>query len=305
MSQPGPSVSLGALRVIGTFIIAVIGVVAGVKLWQHYTLSPWTRDGRVVADSVTVAAEVSGRIVDIRVRENEYVKKGDILFTVDPASYKAAVDNAKAIVASTLATMEMREANAVRGHKLSRLSISAEAQEDLDLEAKTAEANYQQALAVCENAEINFARTVVHAPVNGYVTNLVLDVGDYADAGKPVLAVVDQDSFRVEAYLEETKLNFVKVGDLAVVTPLSGAPPIKGEVDSIARGIGDTQNPTGRNLLQNVNATFEWVHLAQRIPVRIKLIDVPKDTILSSGMTVTVSIIQETASKKERIAEIQ
>ena len=305
MNERLKSISWAFVRVSLTLAIAGTAAVTGVQLWRHYVLSPWTRDGRVVADSVTVAAEVSDRIVEIRVRENEYVKKGDILFTVDQARYKAALDSAKATVASALATMEMREANAARGHKLSRLSISAEAQEDLDLEAKTAEANYQQALAVCENAEINFARTVVHAPVNGYVTNLVLDVGDYADAGKPVLAVVDQDSFRVEAYLEETKLNFVRIGDLAIVTPLSGAPPIKGEVDSIARGIGDTQNPTGSNLLQNVNATFEWVRLAQRIPVRIKLIDVPKDTILSSGMTVTVSIIQGTASKKERIAEIQ
>jgi hypothetical protein len=200
---------------------------------------------------------------------------------------------------------ELRYANAARGHKLTRLSISAEALEDLDLEAKTAEANYQQALAVCENAQINFDRTVVHSPVNGYVTNLVLDVGDYADAGKPVLAVVDQDSFLVEAYLEETKLKFVRIGDLAIVIPLSGAPAIKGEVDSIARGIGDTQNPTGSNLLQNVNATFEWVRLAQRIPVRIRLINVPKDTILSSGMTVTVSIMQETGSKKAPVAEMQ
>jgi RND family efflux transporter MFP subunit len=190
------------------------------NLPRHYVLTPWTRDGRVVADSVTIAAEIGGRIVEIRVRENEYVKKGDVLFRVDPASYKAALDNAKATVASTLATMEMRRSNAARGHKLSRLSISAEEQEDLDLAAKTAEANYQQAQAVCENAQINLERTVVHAPVNGYITNLVLDVGDYAD-------------------------------------------------------------------------------------VRIKLIDVPKDTILSSGMTVTVSIIQETNSKKERLAEIQ
>src|SRR5271165_141305 len=287
----------GFLRVGLSLTIATIATVVGIQLWRHYVLSPWTRDGRVVANSVTVAAEVSGRIVSIRVSENQYVKKGDVLFTIDQSSYKAALDNAKATVASTQATMEMREANAARGHKLSRLAISAEAQEDLDLEAKTAEANYQQALAVCENAEINFARTVVHAPVNGYVTNLVLDVGDYADAGKPVLAVVDQDSFRVEAYLEETKLNFVRVGDLAVVTPLSGAPPIKGEVDSIARGIGDTQNPTGSNFLQNVNATFEWVRLAQRIPVRIKLIYVPKDTILSSGMTVTVSIVPRRQSR--------
>jgi RND family efflux transporter MFP subunit len=293
------------LRVGLTLAIATIATVAGIQLWRHYVLSPWTRDGRVVANSVTVAAEVSGRIVSIPVSENQYLKKGDVLFTIDQSSYKAALDNAKATVVSTQATMEMRCSNAARGHKLTRLSISAEALEDLDLEAKAAEANYQQAQAVSENAQINFDRTVVYAPVNGYVTNLVLDVGDYADAGKPVLAVVDQDSFRVEAYLEETKLNFVKVGDLAVVTPLSGAPPIKGEVDSIARGIGDTQNPTGNNLLQNVNAVFEWVRLAQRIPVRIKLINVPKDTILSSGMTVTVSIIQETASKKARIAEIQ
>jgi RND family efflux transporter MFP subunit len=292
-------------RVGLTLAIATIATVVGIQLWRHYVLSPWTRDGRVVANSVTVAAEVSGRIVSIPVCENLYVKKGDVPFKIDPASFKAALDNAKAAVASTQATMEMRSSNAARGHKLTRLSISAEALEDLDLQAKAAEANYQQALAVCENAQINFDRTVVYAPVNGYVTNLVLDVGDYADAGKPVLAVVDQDSFRVEAYLEETKLNFVKVGDLAVVTPLSGAPPIKGEVDSIARGIGDTQNPTGNNLLQNVNATFEWVRLAQRIPVRIKLINVPKDTVLSSGMTVTVSINQETASKKARIAEIQ
>jgi RND family efflux transporter MFP subunit len=291
------------VRVGLTLAIAGAAAFSGVQLWRHYVLSPWTRDGRVVADSVTVAAEVGGRIVDIRVRENEYVRRGDILFTIDPATFKAALDSAKANVASTLATMEMRESNAARGHKLSRLSISEEAQQDLDLEARTAEANYQQALAVRENAEINFARTVVHSPVNGYVTNLVLDVGDFADTGKPVLAVVDQDSFRVEAYLEETKLNFVRVGDLAVVTPLSGATPIKGEVDSIARGIGDTQNPTGSNLLQNVNATFEWVRLAQRIPVRIKLIDVPKDTILSSGMTVTVSIIQETELNKGRISE--
>jgi RND family efflux transporter MFP subunit len=305
MNEQKGFISRGLLRVGLTLSIATIATVAGIKLWRHYVLSPWTRDGRVVANSVTVAAEVSGRIVSIRVAENEYVKKGDVLFTIDQASFKAALDNAKATVASTQATMEMRSSNAARGHKLTRFSISAEALEDLDLQAKAAEANYQQALAVGENAQINFDRTVVYAPVNGYVTNLVLDVGDYADAGKPVLALVDQDSFRVEAYLEETKLTFVKVGDLAVVTPLSGAPPIKGEVDSIARGIGDTQNPTGNNLLQNVNATFEWVRLAQRIPVRIKLVNVSKNTILSSGMTVTVSIIQETNSKKARIAKIQ
>ncbi len=292
MNEQQRFISRGFLRAALTLAIATIATVAGIELWRHYVLSPWTRDGRVVANSVTVAPEVSGRIVSIRVAENQYVEKGDVLFTIDQATFKAALDNAKATVASTQATMEMRSSNAARGHKLTRLSISDEALQDLDLEAEAAEANYQQALAVCENAQINFDRTVVYAPVNGYVTNLVLDLDDYADAGRPVLAVVDQDSFRVEAYLEETKLNFVRVGNLAIVTPLSGAPPIKGEVVSIARGIGDTQNPTGSNLLQKGQCRFEWVRLAQRIPVRIEPINVAKDTILSSGMTVTVSIIQ-------------
>jgi RND family efflux transporter MFP subunit len=252
---------------MGTLVITAIGILAGVQLWQRYMLTPWTRDGRVVANSVTIASEVSGRIVDIRVRENQSVKKGEILFIIDPSTYKAALDNAEASVSSLRATMDLREANAARGHKLTALSISAQELEDLDLQAKSAEANYQQALAVRENARINLDRTTVYAPVNGYVTNLVLDEGDFADVGKAVLAVVDSDSFRVEAYLEETKLSFVKVGDSATVILMSGAPAIKGRVDSIARGIGDTENPVGQNLLQNVNATFEWVRLAQRIPV--------------------------------------
>jgi multidrug resistance efflux pump len=227
------------------------------------------------------------------------VRNGEILFIIDQSPYKAALDSAEASVAANRATMILQRSNAARAHKLTSLSISAQQLEDLDLQAKSTEANYQQALAVREKAKINLDRTTVYAPVNGYVTNLVVDEGDFADAGKAVLAVVDSDSFRVEAYLEETKLNFVKVGDSATVLLMSGAPAIKGRVESIARGIGDTENPVGQNLLQNVNATFEWVRLAQRIPVRIKLIDVPNGTILSSGMTATVRIEPKLESENE------
>ena len=289
----------GFWRVISTLIITAVGISAGMQLWQRYMLTPWTRDGRVVANSVTIASEVSGRIVDICVRENQSVKKGEILFIIDQSTYKAALDSAEASVASNRATMMLQQSNAARAHKLTSLSISAQQLEDLDLQAKSAEANYQQALAVRESAKINLDRTTVYAPVNGYVTNLVVDEGDFAEAGKAVLAVVDSDSFRVEAYLEETKLNFVQVGDSATVILMSGAPAIKGQVESIARGIGDTENPVGQNLLQNVNATFEWVRLAQRIPVRIKLVEVPNGTILSSGMAATVRIEPKHQSEKE------
>src|SRR5258707_12852437 len=108
--------------------------------------------------------------------------------------------------------MMLQQSNAARGHKLTKLSISAEQLENLDLQAKSAEANYQQALAVRENAKINLDRTTVYAPANGYVTNLVVDEGDFADAGKAVMAGIDSDSFWGEANFEGRKLNFVKVG---------------------------------------------------------------------------------------------
>src|ERR1700740_720853 len=158
MSRQAPSVSRGVLRVIGTFIIAVFWVVSAVKLWQYYMLSPWTRDGRVVANSVTIAAEVSGRIVDIRVRENQFVKKGAVLFTIDQSTYQAALQSAEATAASNLATKQLRQSNAARGHKLTKLSISAQQLQDLDLEAQAAGANYQQALAARDKVEIHLDR---------------------------------------------------------------------------------------------------------------------------------------------------
>ena len=147
--------SRGFWRVIATLIITTVGIFAGVQLWQRYMLTPWTRDGRVVANSVTIASEVSGRIVDICVRENQSVKKGEILLIIDQSTYKAALDSAEASVASLRATMMLQQSNAARAHKLTSLSISAQQLEDLDLQAKSAEANYQQTLAVRENAKIN------------------------------------------------------------------------------------------------------------------------------------------------------
>jgi multidrug resistance efflux pump len=151
----------GLSRVISTLVITAVGISAGVQLWQRYMLTPRTRDGRVVANSVTIASKVSGRIVDIWVRENQSVKKGEILFIIDQSTYKAALDSAEASVVSLRATMMLQQSNAARAHKLTSLSISAQQLEDLDLQAKSAEANYQQALAVRENAKVNLDRITV------------------------------------------------------------------------------------------------------------------------------------------------
>ena len=127
MNTPKKSVPRGFWRLIATLALTPIGLFSGIEVWQHYMLTPWTRDGRVVANSVTIASEVSGRIVDIRVRENQSVKKGEILFIVDQSTFKAALDSAEAAVASNRATMMLQQSNAARAHKLTSLSICATA----------------------------------------------------------------------------------------------------------------------------------------------------------------------------------
>ena len=186
--------------------------------------------------------------------------------------------------------MEMRRHEAARRAKLTSLSISAEAQEDAVLTADSAVASFRQALADRSTAQLNLDRTVLRAPVNGFVTNLTLDVGQYASIGTKVMALIDSDSYRVTGFFEETKIPVLKPGEQAEIYLMSGGPPLRGHVESISRGITDRDNPAGPELLVNANPTFEWVRLAQRIPVRIHIDDVPKGVLISSGMTCTVVV---------------
>lgn len=169
--------------------------------------------------------------------------------------------------------------------------------EDLDnarRQAESAAAHYDQSTASRDTAALNLARTEVRASANGYVTNLTLTQGSYASQGKAVLALIDSDSYRVDAYFEETKIPQIKPGAAADVQLMDGAAMIRGKVESIARGITDQDNNDGPELLASVNPTFTWVRLAQRIPVRIRLTDVPASVLIAAGMTCTV-VIKESA----------
>ncbi|EJT85535.1 secretion protein HlyD family protein [Pseudomonas putida S11] len=249
-------------------------VVIGRQLWLHYMTTPWTRDGRVRADIINVAADVPGYVVDVPVKDNQRVKKGDLLIQIDPEHYQLAVDQAKAQVASRKATWEMRKVNAKRRADMDNLVISKENRDDASNIANSAQADYQQALAELAAAELNLKRTHIVATVDGYVTNLNIHKGDYARTGEAVMAVVDENSFWVYGFFEETKLPHVKVGDQAELQMMSGE-RIKGHVESIARGIYDRDNPQSRELVADVNPTFNWVRLAQRVPVRIHIDEVP------------------------------
>jgi len=274
---------------IATLLVLALAIWIGRTLWVQYMQTPWTRDGRVRAEIINVAADVSGTVVDVPVRDNQQVHKGDLLMQIDPDHYQLAVKQAEALVASRKATWEMRKVNATRRANMDNLVISAENRDDASNIATSAQADYQLAQAELEAAQLNLKRTRVLASVDGYVTNLNVYKGDYARIGEAKMAVVDMNSFWVYGFFEETKLPHVHVGDPADMQMMSGE-LLKGHVESIARGIYDRDNPESRELVADVNPTFNWVRLAQRVPVRIHLDQVPEGMVLSAGMTCTVVV---------------
>jgi len=234
-----------AARVLLTLILVVAGCAAGYELWDYYMLSPWTRDARVQADVVSIAPDVSGFVADLKVKDNQFVHKGDVLFVLDRERYTRALATAEAVVAARKAEMDRREHEAARRAKLTILAISDEARDDAMLTANSTAASYQQALADRSTAQLNLDRTVVRAPVNGFVTNLTLDVGQYASVGTKVMALIDSDSYRVTGYFEETKIPVVRQSGPVDIYLMSGGPPLRGHVESISRGITDRDNPAG------------------------------------------------------------
>jgi RND family efflux transporter MFP subunit len=277
---------------IATLLVLALAIWIGRLLWIQYMETPWTRDGRVRADIINVAADVTGTVVDVPVRDNQQVHKGDLLMQIDPEHYQLAVKKAEAQVASRKATWEMRKLNASRRANMDNMVISTENRDDASNIATSAQADYQLAQAELEAAQLNLKRTKVLSAVDGYVTNLNVHKGDYARIGEAKMAVVDMNSFWVYGFFEETKLPHVRVGDPADMQMMSGE-LVKGHVESIARGIYDRDNPESRELIADVNPTFNWVRLAQRVPVRIHLDQVPDGLVLSAGMTCTVIVNPE------------
>lgn len=280
-----------ALRVVISLVAVAAALVAGWLLWRTYEDSPWTRDGRVRANVVMVTPDVAGAVIDIKVKDNQEVKIGDTLFIIDPARFELALAQAKAQVEGARSVLDQRQDEQDRREKLSADSISTEALNQARSATLAAQAAYDSALAELGVAKLNRARTEVRSPVNGFVTNLLVDRGDYATAGKAMLALVDSDSYYVAGYFEETKLRHIQVGDKVSMRLMSFDKPLSGHVQSIARAITDRDNTLGNDLIANVNPTFSWVRLAQRIPVRVAIDTVPDGLTLSAGMTATVVVL--------------
>ena len=276
-------------RSAATIVIVVLAVIVAIWLYHHYERSPWTRDGRVRADVVRVTPDIGGLVTAVAVRDNQPVKAGDLLFIIDRPRYSLAVTQAQASVASARATLGQAQREATRDLALGDL-VATETHEQNVARVATARASLAEAMSALDGARLNLARTQVRASVNGIVTNLDLHPGDYVPAGQQAMALLDTDSLRIEGYFEETKLPLIRIGAPATVRLMGDARPLYGRVESISAGIDDPSRSNSSNLLPNVEATFTWVRLAQRIPVRIRLTRIPADVRLIAGRTATVTI---------------
>ncbi|EMK9312564.1 HlyD family secretion protein [Klebsiella aerogenes] len=292
------------LKYLSTLIIAACAIIAAWLVWNYYTQSPWTRDGKIRAEQVGITPQVSGSILQLNVKDNQLVNAGDVLFRIDDTPYRIAVLNAQAQLAKAKAELAKAKAeqtkaasDVTRRRSLSQNFISAEDMETVNTALNTANTTYEAAKAVVgvaqaalEHAQWQLTQTVVKAPVDGWITNLSTRVGDYASVGHPVFALVDSHSFYVLGYFEETKLRHIREGDSAQVVLYSSEQTLQGHVSSIGRAIVDQSVEGGSALVANIKPNIPWVRLAQRVPVRIEFDKLPADVTLVSGTTCTVSI---------------
>jgi len=285
-----PFLTLG--RVVLTLLIVSFAVVVVWRMVMYYMFAPWTRDGHIRADIVQIAPDVSGLIQQVEVRDNQLVKRGQVLFSIDPDRFKLALRQAKAAVADREETLAQAQREAKRNKGLGNL-VPVEQLEESQSKVARAQVALMEALVAVDSAQLNLDRSVIRSPVDGYVNDRAPRAQEFVSAGRPVLSVVDSNSFHIDGYFEETKLNGIHIGQSVDIRVIGDNARLRGHVESIVAGIEDRDRTSGNNLLPNVNPAFSWVRLAQRIPVRIAFDDVPEDFRMIAGRTATVSIIDD------------
>ncbi len=288
-----------AIRFFVTIGVVLIAAFLGWRLFVHYEYDPWTRDGRVKADVVQIAPDVTGQVIKVHVKDNQAVKKGDVLFEIDRDRFELALRQAEARVLTAQVTLAQAKREDKRNRALKEL-VSHELREQGRAKVEQADADLAMAIILRDTAKLDLQRSRVVATVNGYVTNLNVQVGTYVSASHPVIALIDSDSLYVEGYFEETKLANIRPGDAATISLMGEEEKLNGHVQSVASGIFDRERSTGNNLLQNINPTLNWVRLVQRIPVRVAIDDLPKHVRLVVGQTATVNIHNKDRREAEK-----
>ncbi|MXP50446.1 p-hydroxybenzoic acid efflux pump subunit AaeA [Pantoea sp. Eser] len=284
-----------------TILLVIIAVVIIFRAWVFYTESPWTRDAKFAADVVAISPDVTGLITDVPVHDNQLVKKGDTLFVVDRPRYQKALDQAQADVEYYQALVSEKRREAGRRNQLGTSAMSREAIDQANNDLQTSEHQLAKSVATCDLAKIDLERTTVKAPSDGWVTNLNVYEGEFITRGSVAVALVQQHSFYVLAYLEETKLHGVERGFRAEVTPLGSNVVLRGTVDSVAAGVTNSSSSVDSKGMATIDSNLEWVRLAQRVPVRIRLDQQPGNRF-PAGTTATVVITGQADRQPEQVS---
>lgn len=279
-----------AVKYFSTLIVFALALLAAGWMWNYYMQSPWTRDGKVRAELVDITPQVSGRITQLQVKDNQFVHRGQLLLTLDPVPWQIALDNADAQLSKAQADLARAQHEFNRRSRLPRNVISAEDLDAARLAANAAAASAKAAQSELDRARWNLQQTTITAPTDGWITNLTLRPGNYATAGSPLFALVDSHSYYVVGYFEETKLRHIRPGAAAQVVLYSNGARLQGQVDSVGRAIYDQSIETDSGLVPDVKPNVPWVRLAQRVPVRIHLDPLPADVPLVAGTTCTITI---------------
>ncbi|VYU22356.1 p-hydroxybenzoic acid efflux pump subunit AaeA [Metakosakonia massiliensis] len=279
-------------RTAVTVVLVILAFIAIFRAWVYYTESPWTRDARFSADVVAIAPDVAGLITEVNVHDNQLVKKDQVLFTIDRPRYQKALEEAEADVSYYQALVNEKRKEAGRRNQLGVQAMSREEIDQANNVLQTVLHQLAKAQATRDLARLDLERTVIRAPADGWVTNLNVYTGEFITRGSTAVALVKQNSFYVMAYMEETKLEGVRPGFRAEITPLGSNRVLKGTVESIAAGVTNASSSKDSKGMATVDSNLEWVRLAQRVPVRIHL-DRQQGNLWPAGTTATVVVTGE------------
>jgi multidrug resistance efflux pump len=285
------------LRFLVTLAAVIVAGVVLASMYEEYLFHPWTRDGHVRAQVIKITPRVGGPIVELSVQDNQPVTKGDLLFKIDPRTYELAVEQAEAKLKQALASEIVKEDQAKRARDLHRKDRGAISEQSLvrkENDLLVARADVEVARANLHSAKLDLDFTEVRAPVDGYVTNLLLRYGSQTVANQPALALIDTNSFWVHGFFKETQIENIRPGNKVVVKLMSYPDaPLQGVVESMGWGIAQQDGAPAADLLPSINPSFDWIRLAQRIPVRIRLTQVSEEVDLRVGTTASVFVTTE------------
>ncbi len=277
------------IRIAITLLLVLVAAIAIFRTWAFYTESPWTRDAKFTADVVAISPDVSGLLTEVKVRDNQLVQQGDVLFVIDQPRYQQALAEAQADVSyyQALVAEKKREA----GRRM-HLGTNAMSQEEIDQSSSglaTVSHQLAKAMAVRDLAKLDLDRTLVRAPAQGWITNLNVHAGEFITRGSVSVALVKHNSFYLLAYMEETKLEGVRPGYRVEITPLGSNRTFFGTVDSVSAGVNNSSSAVDSKGMATVDSNLEWVRLAQRVPVKIRL-DSQQGNFYPAGTTATIVV---------------